>query len=264
MIDAHCHLNDPELLPHADELLAGMREAGVSGALVVGYDHQSSREAVALAERYPEQLRAAIGVHPHESKFLDDGTLDALRELAQAPVVVAVGEIGLDFHYDHSPRDVQRDAFRRQLALAAELALPIVIHEREAAEELIALLDAEEGRRLGGSWHCCSVAPELAVELARDFYIGIAGWLTFPKAENIRAIARAVPLERLLIETDSPYLAPVPFRGRKNAPANVRLVAQALAIEKGVSSATVEEVTERNTRRAFPRWAVKSVGDSAQ
>ena len=110
------------------------------------------------------------------------------------------------------------------------------------------------GRQLGGSWHCCSVAPELAVEIARDFYVGIAGWLTFPKAENIRAIARAVPLERLLIETDSPYLAPVPFRGTKNTPAHVRLVAQALAVEKGVSVAMVEEVTASNTLRAFPRW----------
>lgn len=254
MIDAHCHLNDAELLPRVDELLAGMRDAGVTGALVVGFDLASSREAVALAGRYPEQLRAAIGVHPHESKFLDADTLSALRELAQTPAVVALGEIGLDFHYDHSPREAQREAFRRQLALAAELALPIIIHEREAAEELIATLDAEGGRQLGGSWHCCSVAPELAVEIARDFYVGIAGWLTFPKADNIRAIARAVPLDRLLIETDSPYLAPVPFRGKKNTPALVRLVAQALAVEKGVSVAMVEEVTASNTISAFPRW----------
>ncbi len=254
MIDAHCHLNDPELLPRVDALLAEMHEAGVNGALVVGFDLASSREAVALAGRYPEQLRAAVGVHPHESKFLDTDTLAALRELAQAPEVVALGEIGLDFHYDHSPREAQREAFHRQLALAAELALPIIIHEREAAEELLALLDAEQGRQLGGSWHCCSVSPELAVEIARDFYLGIAGWLTFPKAENIRALARAVPLERLLIETDSPYLAPVPFRGRKNTPALVRLVAQALAAEKGIAVEMVEEVTVHNTLRAFPRW----------
>ncbi len=117
MIDAHCHLNDPELLPRVEELLAQMREAGVNGALVVGFDVASSQQAVELARRYPAQLRAAIGIHPHESKYLDDEALGALRELARCPEVVAVGEIGLDFHYDHSPREAQREAFRRQLAL---------------------------------------------------------------------------------------------------------------------------------------------------
>ena len=223
---------------------------------MVGFDIASSRLAVALAQRYPE-LRAAVGIHPHESKFLDAEALTALRELTQQPEVVAIGEIGLDFHYEYSPREAQREAFRRQLALAGELALPIIIHEREAADELLALLDAAQGRQLGGNWHCCSLTPGQGVEIARDFFIGIAGWITFPKAENIRALARAIPLERLLVETDSPYLAPVPFRGRPNTPAHVRVVAQALATVKEVSLARIEEITISNTLRAFPRWALK-------
>ena len=253
MIDAHCHLNDPRLLPQVDELLARISDAGVTGALVVGYDVPSSRQAVELARRHPA-LRAAVSVHPHESKDLDAAALAELAELAREPEVVAYGEIGLDFHYDHSPRDVQREAFRRQLALTAELNLPIVIHEREAAEEVMAILDAEDGWARGGEWHCCSVTPELAVTIAERLYIGIAGWITFPKAENIRALARVVPLERMLVETDAPYLAPVPYRGKTNEPAYVRITAQALAELKGISYPEVERITDENVMRAFPRW----------
>lgn len=254
MIDAHTHLNDPRLLPEVDALLLRMRQSGVTGALVVGYDLPSSRAAVALAQRYPDALRAAIGVHPHDSKDLDAETLAALRELSRQPGVVAIGEIGLDFYYDHSPRDVQREAFRRQLALAADVDLPIVIHERDAVDEVMAILDDEGGWERGGEWHCCSVSPELALDISRSLYIGIAGWITFPKADNIRALAGAVPLERLLIETDAPYITPVPFRGKPNEPAYVRLTAQALAQVKGIPPETVEKEIMENTLRAFPRW----------
>ena len=262
MIDAHVHLNDKRLLPQIDELLSRMREVGVSGALVVGYDVPSSRQAVELARRYPA-LRAAVGMHPHDSSDLDDGALAALAELARAPEVVAYGEIGMDFYYDNSPRDVQREAFRRQLRLAREVGLPIVIHEREAAGEVMAILDEEDGWVLGGEWHCCSVDSALAVTIAERLYLGIAGWITFPKAENIRALARAVSLERLLLETDAPYITPVPFRGKPNEPAYVRFVAQALAELKGISCGEVEKITDDNVRRAFPRWDCgKGVADA--
>lgn len=254
MIDAHTHLNDTRLLPHVDAVLARMRAAGVLQALVVGYDLASSREAVALARRYPAVLRAAVGVHPHESRDLDAAMLADLRALAGQPEVVAIGEIGLDFFYDHSPRDTQREAFRRQLALAASCDLPIVIHERDAADDVVAILESEGGWARGGTWHCCSVPPDQAVDIARHLYVGIAGWITFPKAENIRAIARAVPLDRLLVETDAPYLTPVPHRGKPNEPAYVRLTGQALADLRGISIAHVEEITMENTLRAFPRW----------
>lgn len=254
MIDAHTHLNDPQLLPHVDALLARMAQAGVTGALVVGCDLPSSRTAIELAQRYPAQLRAAVGVHPHESSTLDDDTLVTLRDLARDPAVVAIGEIGLDFHYDHSPRDTQRGAFRDQLALAAACELPIIIHERAAADEVMAILDHEQGWARGGAWHCCSVTPDRAVAIARQLYIGIAGWVTFKNGENIREIARAVPLERLLIETDAPYLTPVPYRGHPNEPAYVRLTAQAVAEVKGIALAEVENITATNTLQAFPRW----------
>jgi len=258
MIDAHCHLNDPRLVPEIEALLAHMTDAGVGGALVVGCDVDSSRIAVELAARYPRLLRAAVGMHPHDSQYLDDAALNALRELGRRPEVVAFGEIGLDFHYDHSPRAAQCDAFRRQLALARELGLPVIIHEREAADEAMAIMDAEDGWALGGHWHCCSVDAALACDIARHFYIGIAGWITFPKAENIRAIARAVPLERLVIESDAPYISPVPHRGKPNEPAYVSITAQALAQVKEVTRAHVEEITRRNTLAAFPRWACES------
>lgn len=254
MIDAHNHLNDPRLLPDVDALVARMQQAGVTGALVVGCDLPSSRTAVELARRFPDTLRATIGVHPHESKDLDAETLAALKSLATEPGVVAIGEIGLDFFYDHSPRDVQRDAFRRQLALAAEVGLPIVIHEREAVEDVRAIMDAEGAWALGGVWHCCSVAPDIALEISRSLFIGIAGWLTFKKSDNIRDIARAVPLDRLLVETDAPYLTPVPHRGKPNEPAYVRITAQALADLKGIPLPDVETITVRNTLQAFSRW----------
>ena len=253
MIDAHTHLNDSRLFPQVDELLARMRAAGLSGALVVGCDLASSRQAVELARRHPE-LRATVGMHPHDSQYLDDSTLAALAQLAREPEVVAYGEIGLDFYYDNSPRDTQREAFRRQLRLAREVNLPIVIHERAAAGEVMAILDEEDGWARGGEWHCCSVEPELAVKIAERLYLGIAGWITFPKADNIRALVRAVPLERLLLETDAPYITPVPFRGKPNEPAYVRIIAQALAELKGVSCGEVEKITDENVGRAFPRW----------
>jgi TatD DNase family protein len=254
MIDSHTHLNDPRLLPEVEAVVARMVEAGVKSALVVGYDVASSEQAVQLARQYPGVLCAAVGMHPHESKHLDDAALAALAKLATEPEVVAYGEIGLDFHYEYSPRDAQREAFRRQLGLAAELGLPIIIHERAAAEEVMAILDAEEGGRLGGVWHCCSVAPDMGKEIARRLFIGIAGWITFPKAENIRELARAVPLDRLLTETDCPYLAPVPHRGKRNEPAHVRLVAEALAKVKELALERIEQVTTENTLRAFARW----------
>ncbi len=260
MIDAHAHLDAPKLLPEVEQVLARMREAGVIAALVIGTDLPSSQIAVDLARRYPEMLRATVGVHPHESANLDDAGLDTLRELAAQPEVVAIGEIGLDFHYNFSPPESQCRALRRQLRLAEEMRLPLVIHEREAVDALTAILDEEDGWARGGSWHCCSVTPERAIEIARAFYVGIAGWITFPKADNIRALAHAVPLERLLVETDSPYLAPVPYRGKTNEPAHVRLVAQALADLKGISFTEVEAVTMANTMRAFPRWKLAANG----
>lgn len=254
MIDSHTHLNDPVLLGDIEAVVARMWEAGVCGALVVGYDVESSRKAVELARHYPKLFRAAVGMHPHESKRLDAEALRALEELARAPEVVAYGEIGLDFHYDHSPRDVQREAFRRQLGLAARLGLPVIIHEREAVQEVMAILDDENGWERGGVWHCCEVGLDVAQEIARSFFIGIAGWITFPKREDIRTLARAIPPEHLLVETDAPHLAPVPHRGRRNEPAFVRLVAEELAKVKEMTLDQVAKATAENALSAFVLW----------
>jgi TatD DNase family protein len=254
MIDAHAHLTDPKLSSQLDDVLVRMQEAGVTAALVMGTNLPSSQLAVALARRYPEQLRAAVGVHPHESSSLDAAGLEELRTLARQTGVVAIGEIGLDYHYDFSPREAQREAFRRQLALAAEVGLPIDIHERDAVDDVLAILTEMQGWALGGCWHCCSVAPDVAVEISRALYVGIAGWITFAKGENIREVARAVPLSRILLETDAPYLTPVPFRGKLNEPAKIGITAKALAALKGISLERVEQETVANTLRAFPRW----------
>lgn len=254
MIDAHCHLNDPRLLIHLKTYLTHMAEYDVHGALVVGCDLPSSRMAVELAERYPDNLRASVGMHPHDSKDLDDDALATLRSLAQHPLVVAIGEIGLDYFYDHSPREVQQQAFRRQLALAAEVGLPIIIHEREAVDDVMRIMDAQQGWALGGAWHCCSTSPERAREISDALFIGIAGWITFKNSANIRELACAVPLNRMLIETDAPYITPVPYRGKPNEPAYIRFTAQALAELKGVTPESVDELTTLSTMAAFPRW----------
>jgi TatD DNase family protein len=254
MIDAHCHLNDLRFGDELPALLDRMTAAGVTAALVVGTDLDSSRRAVALARTYPNRLRAAVGLHPHDSTDLDDATADALAALAREPEVVAWGEIGLDYHYDHSPRDVQRAAFRRQLGLAREAGLPLILHEREAEDDLCAILDAADGWALGGTWHCCSVGPESGARIAQRLYIGIAGWLTFPKSDNIRALAAAVPLDRLLLETDAPYITPVPCRGKRNEPSYLPYTAQMLAEVKKIAQEDVEHTTAENVRRAFPRW----------
>lgn len=255
MIDAHCHLNNPDMLEQVPAMLERMAAAGVTGAVVAGYDLPSSYRAVELAQRYP-QLRAVIGVHPHDSDTIDDALINELRELARAPQVLAIGEIGLDYHYDHSPREVQRTGFRQQLALAAELGLPVVIHEREAIDDALQIMDAEGGWARGGHWHCGSVEPEIGLQIATHMYVGIAGWVTFKKAENIRALAAALPLQRILLETDAPYLAPIPHRGKTNEPAHLPLIAAAVAELHGVTVAEVAEQTGVNTVGAFLRWGV--------
>ncbi len=253
MIDAHCHLNNPEMMESTAAMLQRMAAVGVTGAVVAGYDLPSSYRAVELAQRYP-QLRAVIGVHPHDSDTIDDALIDELRALARAPQVLAIGEIGLDYHYDHSPREVQRVGFHRQLVLAAELGLPVVIHEREAIDDALQIMDAEGGWARGGHWHCGSVEPEIGLHIAQHMYIGIAGWVTFKKAENIRALATAIPLERMLLETDTPYLAPIPHRGKTNEPSYIPLIAAAVAELHGVTAAEVGTQTAANVGRAFGRF----------
>jgi TatD DNase family protein len=259
-IDSHCHIDGPEYDADREEVIVRAREAGVTTMLNVGTGDPHSGaidRAVDLAEKQ-EGVYAAVGVHPHDAKLFDDAAERRLLDLVrQSQRVIAWGEIGLDYHYDHSPRDVQQEVFRRQLRLAREVNLPVVIHSREADDDTIAILREElTDYRRGGVLHCFGGSRAMAQNAIKlRFFISFAGNLTFKKAEDLREVARQLPLDRLLIETDCPYLTPVPFRGRRNEPAHVIETARCLA---GIHDKEVEDigrVTSENFVRLFGvRW----------
>jgi len=227
--------------------------AGVEMMLVPGYDLPSSRTGVALAEKYPQVL-AAVGVHPHDASTLNEPALEELKRLAAHPRVVAIGEIGLDFHRDLSPRPLQIEAFARQIRLAREAGLPIIIHQREAGWIAQELFLAERAGELGGVWHCFSGDEELAdLAVAQGFCIGIAGPVTYQNASKLAALAARVPAENLLIETDAPYLTPHPHRGQRNEPSRLPLIAARLAEVRNEPIEAVIQATSDNFRRLFTR-----------
>ena len=259
-IDSHCHIDGPEYDADREEVIARAREAGVKTMLNVGTGDPHSGaidRAVDLAEKH-EGIYAAVGVHPHDAKLFDDAAELHLLDLArQSPRVIAWGEIGLDYHYEHSPRDVQREVFRRQLRLARELNLPVVIHSREADDDTITILrEVLTGYQRGGVLHCFGGSLAMAQDaIELGFFISFAGNLTFRKAEDLREVARQLPLDRLLIETDCPYLTPVPFRGRRNEPAHVIETAGCLAEIHGKDVEEIGPVTSENFVRLFGvRW----------
>jgi len=260
LIDSHAHLDSSRYNADLSAVIKRARKAGLVAIVNIGADLDSSRAAVALAETY-KFIHATVGFHPHGAKEVTPRKLDELREMARHPKVVAIGEIGLDYYRDRSPRPVQRRVFAQQLELATELELPVVIHDRDANDDVIAVLrdwlissppmgGIERGRL--GVFHTYSAGPERLEEvLELGFYISISGPVTFPKAEKLREVAAKVPLDRLLIETDCPYLTPEPHRGRRNEPAYVQYVAEAIARVRGVSPKAVAKATTDNTRRLF-------------
>ncbi len=259
-IDSHCHIDGPEYDADREEVIARAFDAGVSTMLNVGTGDPHSGaidRAVDLAEKH-EGVYAAVGVHPHDAKLFDDAAELHLLDLArQNTRVIAWGEIGLDYHYDHSPWDVQREVFRRQLRLARERKLPVVIHSREADDDTIAILREElTGYERGGVLHCFGGSLAMAQDaIELGFFISFAGNLTFKKAEDLREVARQLPLDRLLIETDCPYLTPVPFRGRRNEPAHVIETARCLAGIQGKDVEEIGRVTSENFVKLFGvRW----------
>src|SRR5918997_3878512 len=255
-IDSHAHIDGEEFDADRDEVVARARAAGVAAILNVGTGepHSGSLErAVRVAEEY-ENVYAAAGVHPHDARLFDDAVGERLRRLlAGSPRAVAWGEIGLDYHYDHSPRDVQREVFRQQLRLAREAGLPVIIHSREADEDTVEILAREwAGAERGGVMHCFGGGrwmAERALELG--FYVSFAGNVTFKKAEPLREVARFVPPDRLLVETDCPYLAPVPHRGRRNEPAYAADTARFLAELRGTTAEELGRATSDNFARLF-------------
>ncbi|WP_447971137.1 TatD family hydrolase [Nitrospira sp. M1] len=255
LIDSHVHLDDERY--HADraEIFTRAHEAGVEAFVTIGCDLATSRAAVELADRHAN-VYATIGVHPHEVKHIEDDWYQELRELAKHPKVVGYGEIGLDFHYDHSPRDTQRQRFREQIQLAHELQLPIVIHTREAQDDTITILREEHASEIGGVIHCFSGDASLATNaLDLGFYISFSGIITFRNATVLREIIETVPDNRLLIETDAPYLTPVPYRGKRNESAYIKQVAEKIAeVKEGSTPEAFEriaEITTANAKRLF-------------
>jgi TatD DNase family protein len=243
-IDSHAHIDGTEFDADRSDVIQRARDAGVSTILNIGTGDPHAgvlERAVELAEKHAD-VYVAIGVHPHDARLFDDAAEQRITKLiTQSSRVIAWGEIGLDFHYDNSPRDVQVKVFRRQLQLARELRLPVIIHTREAESETIETIKSEWGSSgLPGIMHCFSGSQWLAQQaLALGFLVSFSGIITFKKAQELRNVAKQVPLDRLLIETDCPYLAPVPFRGKRNEPAFVVEVARCLA---GLHQKTLEEI----------------------
>jgi TatD DNase family protein len=253
IIDTHCHLADPRLRDEVDAVLARAAAAGVVMMLSVGAigPIENDRLTVAIAERTPNVF-AAVGVHPHDAKDCTVGRIAALRELAKSPKVVAIGESGLDFHYMHSPPQAQEDALRRHLELATEMNLPIVIHCRDAEARMAEIVSEAGMPPAGGVIHCFTGDRDAAERfLALGFYISFSGILTFRNAGPIRDAARAVPADRVMVETDAPYLAPEPYRGKRNEPAFVVRTLEALAQVRGTDAAELAERIVANAARLF-------------
>lgn len=257
MIDSHCHLADPTFADDLEPVIARAKAAGLERALIVldAGNSQEAAQAIRARELWPD-LRVTIGVHPHsahEYGAQPQRAGEVVREqLEKTPFARAIGEAGLDYHYDHSPRDVQQGVFRAQTRLARELGLPIVVHTREADADTIAILTSEGHGTLRGVLHCFSGTPALArAALDLGFYLSLAGIVTFNRAADLRETARMIPLDRLLIETDSPFLAPIPHRGKRNEPAFVTHVADTLARIHQVTPAALAEQTTANFHSLF-------------
>jgi TatD DNase family protein len=257
MIDSHCHLAGEAFTADLDDVIGRARAAGISGALVIvgAEDDEEYARAAAVTAVWPG-ARLSIGVHPHTAgQFADaPGSAAALVEarLSNAPYARAVGEIGLDYHYDFAPRDVQQAVFREQIGLARRLALPIVIHTREAEDDTFAILAETPAGEPGGVFHCFTGDRTMARRvLDAGFHLSLAGIVTFPRATELHEVAKMVPLDRLLIETDSPFLAPVPHRGTRNEPARVVHVADAIARLRGITAEAVGEASQANFTRLF-------------
>jgi TatD DNase family protein len=254
LVDSHCHVDMPQFDADRDEVVARAREAGLVEMLVVGGVDEAGghRRALEVAGRFG--LPATAGVHPHEARLATEAVYDELRGLAREGRIVAIGEIGLDFHYDHSPRDVQREVFRRQIRLARGVGRPIVVHTREADAETADILVEEGAAEAGGVIHCFTGGKDLARRaLDLGFLISFSGIVAFPRSEVIQQVAREVPEDRLLIETDAPFLAPPPHRGKRNEPAFVVDVARKVAALRGTTPEALGGLAKDNYARLFRR-----------
>ena len=249
--DSHCHVDEEAFDEDREEVLSRMKANGVTRCAVIGSDMETSRRAAAFAAAHSGVV-AAGGFHPHEASRFRESNLDELREMYQKGRIRAIGEIGLDFYYDHSPRDVQREVCIRQMELAWELKAPVAYHIRDAHQEMLEIMKGMKARLTGGIIHCFSGSAEIAKEyLKLGYYISFAGPLTFKKAPRLQEAVKLVPKDRLLIETDSPYMAPEPVRGRRNEPANVRYVGLKMAELRGEEPEEVAAFTTENAMQVY-------------
>ncbi len=251
LFDTHAHLNAPAFASDLDRVLARAQSKTVSQLVVVGYNLASSRRAVALAQRYPGRLYAAVGIHPHDAEQADAASIAAIRDLAAAPGVVAIGETGLDYYRDLAPRARQQAAFAAMLDLAEDLDLPVIIHSRAAIADALAAVEARQ-LKAGGVLHAfAGEASDVERAVAAGLLLSFAGPLTYRRADTLRAAAAVVPAERLLVETDCPYLPPQPWRGKRNEPAYLPATVETLATVRGMTTAACTALVTANAERLF-------------
>jgi TatD DNase family protein len=252
LIDSHCHIYGEEFAGDLAAVMERAKEAGITTMIAVGADLESSRQAVALAEAN-DNIYCSVGIHPHDAEGVTEEQYQTVRDLAlSSRKVVAIGEVGLDFYRDRSPRAAQEEVFRRFIRMARELSLPLIIHDRDAHDRIMAILKEEQACEVGGVLHCFSGDLEMAQEcISLGFRISIPGTVTYPSNEALREVVRGVKVEHLLVETDAPYLTPVPKRGKRNEPAFVRYTAERVAELKGLTLEDVGRITSFNVRKLF-------------
>lgn len=251
IFESHAHYDDDAFDEDREELLNSFREKGIEYVINVGANIQTTKNTIALTEEYPF-IYGAVGVHPSDTDELDEEKFAWLKEQCALPKIVAVGEIGLDYYWDEPDRKIQKKWFARQLELAREVKLPVIIHSRDAAKDTLDMMKAANAGEIGGVIHCFSYTKETAGEyLAMDFYFGIGGVITFNNAKKLKEAVEYIPLERILLETDSPYLSPVPYRGKRNSSLNIPLIAEEIARIKGMNYEQVVNITTENACRLF-------------
>ncbi|HJV16705.1 MAG TPA: TatD family hydrolase [Bacillales bacterium] len=251
LFDTHAHLNAEQYHEDLEEVIVRAKDEGVATMVVVGFDRPTIQRAIELADQY-DFIYASVGWHPVDAIDLTEEDLKWIEELSSHPKVVALGEMGLDYYWDKSPKDIQQEVFRKQIRLAKKVKLPIIIHNREATSDIIEILKEEGAKEVGGIMHCFSGSPEIAKECVKmNFYISLGGPVTFKNAKKPKEVAAEIPLEKLLIETDCPYLTPHPFRGKRNEPSYVKFVAEEIAHIKGVTYEEIAEATTKNAKKLF-------------
>ncbi|WP_307893065.1 TatD family hydrolase [Bacillus swezeyi] len=251
LFDTHAHLNAEQFNDDLEDVIARAKEEKVEHIVVVGFDRPTITHAMELIEKY-DFIYAAIGWHPVDAIDMTDEDLAWIKDLSSHEKVVAIGEMGLDYHWDKSPKDIQKDVFRKQIALAKEVNLPIVIHNRDATEDVVAILREEGAEEVGGIMHCFTGSAEIAKEcINMNFYLSFGGPVTFKNAKKPKEVVKQIPNDRILIETDCPFLTPHPYRGKRNEPSYVKLVAEQIAELKGLTYEEVAVMTTENAKKLF-------------